>query len=186
MIITLQMRRLGSIGKIRAFVGGYASVDHELPDRENACSFVGEQLRRLGYRGLASGTRARCEASDQIDRAIASSHPPPGPPIGGDGAYQPREASRSGRCVRRMPGPGFLLETSGELRKPQGATGRPEPAHGYDKINSSPISSNGPTSASRGSSELKDSLGDVGNTTNRTPPLPRPDPALSTLVEVAR
>ena len=52
MIVTLQTRRIRSMGPVRAFVEGNESVDYEHRDRESAYAFVGEQLRRLGYKGL--------------------------------------------------------------------------------------------------------------------------------------
>ena len=51
MIVTLQTRRLGGIGQVRAFVEGNESLDYEQRDWESAYAFVGEQLRRLGYKG---------------------------------------------------------------------------------------------------------------------------------------
>ena len=52
MIVTLQTRRLRGMGRVRAFVEGNESVDHEHRDRKSAYAFVGDQLRRLGYKGL--------------------------------------------------------------------------------------------------------------------------------------
>ena len=50
--MTPQTRRLRGIGQVRAFVEGNGSVDHGHRDRKSAHAFVGDQLRRLGYKGL--------------------------------------------------------------------------------------------------------------------------------------
>ena len=49
--MTPQTRRLRGIGQVRAFVDGNGSVDHGHRDRKSAHAFVGDQLRRLGYKG---------------------------------------------------------------------------------------------------------------------------------------
>ena len=79
MIVTLQTRRPRSIGQVRAFVEGNGSLDHEHRDRKSAYAFVGDQLRRLGYKGLGKrdkGTVRRFLAKTtglsevQVDRLI--------------------------------------------------------------------------------------------------------------------
>ena len=79
MIVTLQTRRLRSIGQVRAFVEGNESVDCEHRDRKSAYAFVGDQPRRLGNKGLGkrdNGTVRRFLAKAtglsevQVDRLI--------------------------------------------------------------------------------------------------------------------
>ena len=79
MIVTLQTRRLRGMGQVRAFVEGNESVDYEHRDRKSAYAFVGDQLRRLGYKGLGKrdkGTMRRFLAKTtglsevQVERLI--------------------------------------------------------------------------------------------------------------------
>ena len=74
MIVTLQTRRLGSIGQVRAFVESNESVDYEHRDRESAYAFVGEQLRRLGKRDKGTVRRFLAKTTGlsevQVDRLI--------------------------------------------------------------------------------------------------------------------
>ena len=79
MIVTLQTRRLRSIGQVRSFVEGNGSVDYEHRDRKSAYAFVGDRLRRFGCKGLGKrdkGTVRRFLAKTtglseaQVDRLI--------------------------------------------------------------------------------------------------------------------
>ena len=52
MIVDIQMRRLRTIGQLRAFVEGNEAIDFQPRDRDEAYGFVRDMLERFGYRHL--------------------------------------------------------------------------------------------------------------------------------------
>ena len=52
MIVTLQTRRLQSLGEVRSFLSGNELVDFVLVDRGSSCEFIRETLVRFRYWAL--------------------------------------------------------------------------------------------------------------------------------------